>query len=48
MKLNNFNCNLKYKPTSFLIVGIIILIIGIPFDLYALDIEWWRKFRGEF
>ena len=39
MKLNNFNCNLKYKPTSFLIVGIIILIIGIPFGLYALTLN---------
>lgn len=39
MKLNNFNYNLKYKPTLFLIVGIIILIIGIPFGLYALTLN---------
>jgi len=37
---------LKYKPTLFLIVGIIILIIGIPFGLYALTLNGGRSLGG--
>ncbi|MAG88389.1 MAG: hypothetical protein CMB97_13680 [Flavobacteriaceae bacterium] len=37
---------MKYKPTLFLIVGIIILIIGIPFGLYALTLNGGRSLGG--
>lgn len=37
---------MKYKPTLFLIVGTIILIIGIPFGLYALTLNGGRSLGG--
>ena len=44
--MQNFQQNLKNKPTLFLIIGIVVLIIGIPAGLYGLTLNGGASLGG--
>ncbi|WP_339625039.1 hypothetical protein [uncultured Winogradskyella sp.] len=44
--MKNFNANFKDKPTLFLILGIFVLLVGIPFGIYALTFSGGASLGG--
>ncbi|QXP80312.1 MULTISPECIES: hypothetical protein [Winogradskyella] len=44
--MKNFKQNLKNKPTLFLIIGIFVLFIGIPFGVYGLTLNGGASLGG--
>ena len=44
--MQNFQQNLKNKPTLFLIIGIIVLIVGVPAGLYGLTLNGGASLGG--
>ncbi|WP_299782962.1 hypothetical protein, partial [uncultured Formosa sp.] len=45
-KMKNFKENLRKKPTLFLVVGIFVLFIGIPFGIYGLTLNGGASLGG--
>lgn len=44
--MKNFKQNLRNKPTLFLIVGVLVLFIGIPFGIYGLTLNGGASLGG--
>ena len=44
--MKNFKQNLRNKPTLFLVVGIFVLFIGIPFGIYGLTLNGGASLGG--